>query len=82
MALSFIGWLSGLTASGVFLFSIIFGLFAIIKARRRKSNPLFYLGLTYFFAGLIFTGDFLDFLTILLTQTNIDNSTGMLGLIN
>jgi hypothetical protein len=82
MALSFIGWLSGLTASGVFLFSIIFGLFAIIKAMRRKSKPLFYLGLTYFFAGLIFTGDVLDFLTILSTQTNIDNSTGMLGLIN
>lgn len=82
MALSFIGWLSGLTASAVFLFSIIFGLFAMIKARRTKSNPLFYLGLTYFFAGLIFTGDFLDFVTILVTQTNIDNSTGIIGLIN
>jgi len=82
MALSFIGWLSGLTATGVFLFSIIFGLFAIFKARKTKSNPLLYLGLTYFFAGLIFTGDFLDFVTVLLTQTNMDNSTGIIGLIN
>ncbi len=82
MALSFIGWLNGLTASGVFLFSIIFGLFAIYKARKTHSNPLLYLGLTYFFAGLIFTGDFLDFITVLITQTNIDNSLGIIGLIN
>jgi len=82
MALSFIGWLNGLTASGVFLFSVIFGLFAIYKARKTHSNPLLYLGLTYFFAGLIFTGDFLDFVTVLITQTNIDNSLGIIGLIN
>ena len=82
MALSFIGWLNGLTASGVFLFSIIFGLFAIYKARKTHLYPLLYLGLTYFFAGLIFTGDFLDFITVLVTQTNIDNSSGIIGLIN
>lgn len=82
MPLSIIGWLNGLTASGVFLFSIIFGLFAVYKARKTHSNPLLYLGLTYFFAGLIFTGDFLDFLTVLVTQTNMDNSLGIIGLIN
>jgi len=82
MALTYIGWLNGLTASGVFLFSIIFGLFAIYKARKTHSNPLLYLGLTYFFAGLIFTGDFLDFVTVLITQTNMDNSLGIIGLIN
>lgn len=82
MALSPIGWLNGLTASGVFLFSVIFGLFAIYKARKTHLKPLLYLGLTYFFAGLIFTGDFLDFLTVLITQTNIDNSFGIIGLIN
>lgn len=82
MALSFIGWLNGLTASGVFLFSVIFGLFAIYRARKTHLKPLLYLGLTYFFAGLIFTGDFLDFVTVLLTKTNIDNSFGIIGLIN
>lgn len=82
MTLSYIGWLNGLTASGVFLFSLIFGLFAIIKARKTRSTPLLYLGLTYFFAGLIFTGDFLDFVTVLITQTNIDNSLGLIGIFN
>ncbi|NHJ22896.1 MAG: hypothetical protein EAX91_18285 [Candidatus Lokiarchaeota archaeon] len=77
-----VGWLNGFTASGVFLFSVIFGLFAMYKARKLHLNPLFYIGLTYFFAGLIFTGDFLDFLTVLITQNNMDNSLGIIGLIN
>lgn len=80
--LTFIGWLNGITASGVFLFSTIFGLFAVYKARKTHLNLLLYLGLVYFFAGLIYTGDFLDFLTVLVTQTNIDNSSGIIGLIN
>jgi len=82
LALTFIGWLNGITASGVFFFSIIFGLVVIYKGRKSHLNLLIYLGLTYFFAGLIFTGDFLDFLTVLLTQSNIDNSFGIIGLIN
>ena len=82
MALSFVGWLNGITASGVFIFSIIFGLFAVYKARKAHLNLLLYLGLVYCFAGLIYTGDFLDFLTVLITETNIDNSFGIIGLIN
>lgn len=82
MTLSFIGWLNGVTASGVFIFSIFFGLFAVYKARKTHLKLLLYLGLVYIFAGLIYTGDFLDFLTILITQTNIDNSSGIIGFIN
>ncbi len=82
MVLSFVGWLNGITATGVFLFSTIFGFFAIYKSRKNHLDLLIYLGLTYFFAGLIYTGDFLDFLTVLITDTNIDNSFGIIGLIN
>ncbi|MFX0178533.1 MAG: hypothetical protein ACFE85_20150, partial [Candidatus Hodarchaeota archaeon] len=84
MALSFVGWLNGITASGVFIFSIIFGLFAVYKARKAHLNLLLYLGLVYCFAGLIYTGDFLDFLTVLITETNIGYiySFELIGLIN
>ncbi|KKL83605.1 hypothetical protein LCGC14_1973060 [marine sediment metagenome] len=82
MALTSIGWLNGITASGVFLFSVFFGLFVAYKSRKTHLNLLMYLGFTYFFAGLIYTGDFLDFLSILITQTNVDNSIGIIGLIN
>ncbi len=82
MALSFIGWLSGITALGVFVFSILFGLFALYKSKKFKSNLLIYLGLVYIFAALVYTGDVLDFFTILITGTNVDNSTSIIGLMN
>ena len=57
-------------------------MYVIYKSRSTHLNLLFYLGLVFIFAGLIYTGDFLDFLTILITQINIDNSFGIIGLIN
>ena len=52
------------------------------KAKKANAKLLRYLGFTYFFAGLIYFGDFLDFITILITGTNVDNSTGFIGIIN
>ena len=57
-------------------------MYVVYKSRKTHLNLLLYLGLVFIFAGLIYTGDFLDFLTIILTQTNIDNSFGIIGLIN
>ncbi|MFX1593382.1 MAG: hypothetical protein ACFFCL_11885 [Promethearchaeota archaeon] len=74
--------MSGITALGVFSFSLIFGLFFVIKSLKKKTRLLTYLGLVYVFAALVYTGDVLDFFTILITQSNIDNSFGIIGLIN
>jgi hypothetical protein len=81
--LSFVGWLSGITAFGVFFFSILFGLFFAIKSIKKESHLLLYLGLVYIFVGLVYTGDVLDFFTILLTGTNVESSfISIIGLIN
>jgi len=64
------------------VFSCLVGLFFVYKAKKTDAKLLQYLGFTYFFAGLIYIGDFLDFITILLTGTNVDNSTGFIGIIN
>ncbi|TFG26001.1 MAG: hypothetical protein EU532_10975 [Promethearchaeota archaeon] len=64
------------------MFSCLVGLFFIYRARKLDADLLLYLGFTYFFAGLIYFGDFLDFITILITGTNVDNSTGFIGIIN
>lgn len=64
------------------MFSCLVGLFFVYKAKKTDAKLLQYLGFTYFFAGLIYIGDFLDFITILLTGTNVDNSTGFIGIIN
>ena len=82
MSLSNIGWLNGITASGVFIFSCLFGLFFIYKSRRLKLKLLLSLGFVYFFAGLVYSGDVLDFITILITGNNVDNTHGIIGLIN
>ncbi len=74
--------MNGATAFGVFLFSILFGLFFIYRSRKTDAKLLLYLGTTYFFAGLVYLGDVLDFMTILLTGNNIDNKFGIIGLIN
>ena len=66
----------------MFVFSIFFGLFALYKSKKFKSNLLVYIGLVYIFAALVYTGDVLDFFHILITGTNMDNSTGIIGLIN
>lgn len=82
MALSYVGWLSGITALGVFFFSLLFGLFIVIKSIKLNSKLLTYLGFVYVFAALIYMGDVLDFFTILFTKENVDNSFGIIGLIN
>ena len=80
--LDYIGWLSGITASGVFIFCIMFGLFFIYKSRKTHLNLLLYLGLVYFFAGLVYSGDVLDFITVILTGTNVNKPYEIIGLIN
>lgn len=74
MALKFNGWIDGITASGVVLLGIIFGLFFIYKSRKSGAKLLSYLGLANMLAGLMFLGVFMDFLLVLITEHNIDNN--------
>ncbi|MFX1234146.1 MAG: hypothetical protein ACFFBY_06245 [Promethearchaeota archaeon] len=82
--LSPFGWIDGITASGVVIFGIIFGLFFIYKARKTNAKILNYLGLANLFAGLMYLGVFVDFLYVLIspTHTNIDNTYGMVGILS
>lgn len=74
MALKFNGWIDGITASGVVLLGIIFGLFFIYRSRKSGAKLLSYLGLANMLAGLMFLGVFIDFLLVLITEHNIDNN--------
>jgi hypothetical protein len=81
--LDILGWIDGITASGVVIFGIVFGLFFIYKARKTNAKILIYLGLANLFAGLTFLGVFLDFLFVLATTTdNIDNTYGIVGILS
>lgn len=76
------GWIDGITASGVVILGIIFGLFFIYVSRKRGAKLLIYLGLANLLAGFMFLGVFLDFLLVVLTEHNIDNTNGLVGILS
>ena len=65
-------WLEGLTASSVILVAVITGLISFYKSRKLKAKLLSYLGLTIFFIGLLYLGPFTDFMSVLITDINIE----------
>ena len=79
--LSFNGWIAGLSASIILISGIIIGLYCIYKSRKTNANLLFIMGLGIIFIGLIYLGLFCDFLTILLTGDNLDNTYGLIGIL-
>ena len=80
--LTLIGWIDGLTASFVVVFGFLFGLFFIYKSKKTDVKILISLGLATLFAGLAFLGVFLDFVTVLISNVNIDNTHGIVGILS
>ncbi len=74
MPLNINGWIDGITASGVVIFGIIFGLFFIYRGKKTNAKLLIYLGLANMLAGLMFLGVFIDFLSVLIIQQNMPNN--------
>lgn len=76
------GWLDGITASGVVIFGIIIGLYFISHSKKVEAKLLFYVGVLVILAGLAFLGVFLDFLNVVITGKNLDNSYAIVGLLS
>ena len=72
-SLSLVGWINSLSASGLVIFGIIFGVYVMYKAKKTNAQLLYFLGLTILFAGLGWLGNLVDFMTILSTGSNMDN---------
>ena len=80
--LSLIGWIDGITASGVLIFGFLFGFFFIYKSKKTTAKILIALGLATLFAGLVFLGVFLDFVIVLISGVNMDNTNGLVGILS
>ncbi|TFF88225.1 MAG: hypothetical protein EU550_01685 [Promethearchaeota archaeon] len=80
--LSVLGWIDGLTATGVVLFGLIFGSFFLYKSKKSEINILTFLGIATIFAGLMYLGVFLDFLFVLITTQNMTNTHGIVALLS
>lgn len=67
-----IGYLNGISATGVLTINLIIGIFSLYKSRKLKAKLLTVTALTIFFIGLLWLGPTTDFLKILITGTNIN----------
>ena len=76
------GWGNGLSATFGFIFGLVLGLGIVIKARKVKAKLLTFMGLNIIVAGFGWVGITLDFLSILLTNNNLPNPGGWMGIIN
>jgi len=70
-ALSPIGLLNGLTQPGLLIFGCILGFFFISKSKKTHAKLLLFLGLGTIGIGLWQLGGSIDFVTILLTGSNL-----------
>ena len=68
---STLGYLDGLTATGIILSSVIFGLLSFHSARKLEAKLLAVAGVMMILIGLFWLGPFIDFLSIMVTGKNI-----------
>ncbi|MHA1688097.1 MAG: hypothetical protein ACTSYC_00345 [Promethearchaeota archaeon] len=79
---SLIVLMDGLTAIGVVLFGLIVGAFSIKKGYKVQQILLKYFGLMIICVGFLYLGPFFDFLCIIFTGVNINNTTGIYGILS
>lgn len=68
---STIGYLDGLTATGIILSSVIFGILSFYHARKLQAKLLGVAGVMMILIGLLWLGPFTDFILISTTGKNI-----------
>lgn len=70
--LDYTGWLDGLSAMGVIISGCFFGFLCIYRSKKLNAKLLTFAGLTILFIGLIYSGPFIDFMSILITGSNLE----------
>lgn len=80
--LGLIGFLDGLTATIIVVFGFILGPTIYYKAYKMNAKFLKLGAVMSVFATLLWFGPTIDFLTILFTQNNLDNTAGLYGILS
>lgn len=70
--LSLTGFLDGITATGIILSCVIFGLLSFYKARKLGAKLLSWAGLNMVFVGCLWLGPATDFFHVLITENNLE----------
>jgi len=80
--LSLTGWINGLSVSIIIAIGSIIGLFGLYHAKKFKARLLYFSSLIVNLISVLWLGNFIDFITILFTGKNMDNSNGLYGYLN
>jgi len=73
--------LEGIITIGNYALGVSTGIFALYKARKTEAKILSYFGITIIFLSQLYFATILDFLTLILTGSNMDNSLGLFSLL-
>ncbi len=73
--------LEGVITIGNYALGVITGLYALYKATKTEAKILDYFGLIILFLSQIYLATILDFLTLIITGSNMDNSFGLFSLL-
>nr|MDO8111067.1 B-box zinc finger protein [Candidatus Sigynarchaeota archaeon] len=65
------GWINSLSATFLVFFSLIFGLYILVKSIKMNAHLLKIAGLMFLISGMIYMGQLFDFLWILATGNNL-----------
>jgi len=71
--LTYIGWINSISSTIILFFGCIFGVYLILRGKSSEARLIIIAGLFILFSGLGHLGNFLDFLTILLTNNNLSD---------
>ena len=74
--------MNGLSSMAVVISYCGIGLFFIYKSKKTDAKLLIYVSIAGICFGLQYLGSFIDFVTILLTDNNMDNPNGLYGILN
>ncbi len=73
------GWINGLLAISNVIFGLSVGIWFFYVAKKTKAKLLTYAGLMLLLAWLFYLPSCIDFITVITTNENIDNSNGLFG---
>lgn len=82
ITLGLLGWINGLLSMTSVIFALTVGGFFIYKAKKANAKLLAWAGLMIMLIWTYYLGTSLDFIMVLLTGNNIDNTSRLLGSLN
>ncbi|MHA1148256.1 MAG: hypothetical protein ACTSR8_08420 [Promethearchaeota archaeon] len=80
--LGLLGWIDGITATGLVMSGVIFFIIFYIQSLKREAKLLQSLAWAVLFAGLLYLGVFVDFIWSITTGFNLSTPVGLVALLS